>query len=84
MDSSVFFEVPRGYSPLAPLNPPLGVGACTVLSHKPEDSTEHPVAFASRSLSTADKTYTQLDKKAIAIMFGVKHFHQYLCWVDTS
>ena len=38
---------------------------------------EHPIAFASRSLAPEEKNYSQIDK-ALAIVFGVKHFHQYL------
>ena len=37
---------------------------------------EHPIAFASRSLAPEEKNYSQIDK-ALAIVFGVKHFHQY-------
>ena len=48
-----------------------------VLSHKTEDG-EKPVAYASGSLATAEKNYSQLDKEGLAIVFGVKKFHNYL------
>ena len=53
-----------------------GIGA--VLLHILEDGTEHLAAYTSRSLSPAEKRYSQLDKEALAIIFGVGKFHRYI------
>ncbi|XP_063636147.1 uncharacterized protein K02A2.6-like [Cydia splendana] len=53
----------------------LGVGA--VVSHITPDG-ERPVAYASRTLNAAEKGYSQIERKALSIIFGVRKFHQYL------
>ena len=55
---------------------PYGCGA--ILSHVMPDGVERPIAYASRSLSSAEKNYSQLDKEGLSLIFGVDKFHQYL------
>jgi len=43
------------------------------------DGTEHPMAFASRTLTPSEKNYSQVEKEALSLIFGIKHFHYYLC-----
>ncbi|XP_060542427.1 uncharacterized protein K02A2.6-like [Pantherophis guttatus] len=55
---------------------PFGVGA--VLSHRLPNGLEAPITYYSRTLSSAERNYSQLDKEALAAVSGVKKFHEYL------
>ena len=45
------------------------------------DGSESQIAFASRTLTSSEKSYAQLEKE---VVFGVKKFHQYLYGRNSS
>ena len=51
---------------------PYGVGA--VLMHSFPDGSHRPITFASQTLSVHQRRYSQLDKEALAIIFGLECF----------
>ena len=53
-----------------------GLGA--VISHIMPDGTERPVEYISRTLTAAERNYSQIDKEATAIVWAIKRFHLYL------
>ncbi len=55
---------------------PYGLGA--LLFHLERDGQENPICFASRTMTTTEWNYVQIDKEALAVVFAVRKFHQYL------
>ncbi|KAI7811353.1 hypothetical protein IRJ41_013611 [Triplophysa rosa] len=74
-------EVLTHFNPALPVQlacdaSPYGLGA--VVSHIMPSGEEKPIAFASRTLNKAECNYAQIEQEALAIVFGVKKFHQFL------
>ena len=55
---------------------PYGVGA--VLLQKLDDGREHMVTCTSRTLSSAERNYSLIEKEALGIVFGLKRLRQFV------
>lgn len=54
---------------------PVGVG-CVLI--QVENNVEKPIAFASKMLTSAEKNYSQTDREALGLVFGVTKFKYFL------
>ena len=43
-----------------------------------DDGSQKPIAYASCTLSKPERAYAQIECEGLALVFGVRHFHQYL------
>ena len=59
---------------------PVGLGA--ILEQIQEDGEFHPVAYASRTLNATERRYSQIEREALAIYWGILRFHVYLYGTD--
>ena len=53
-------------------------GIAAVLSHIDDNGHEQPIAFKSRTMSSTERNYAQVDKEALSFIFGVTKFHKFL------
>ena len=57
------------------------VGIGTIVWQE-EEEVKHPVAFASKKLLPREQNYSTIERKALAIVWGVQKFHNYLMGVN--
>jgi len=54
------------------------VGIGTTLFHRYSDGSERPIAKISKMLTASQRNYSQIQKEALAIIYALKKFFQYL------
>ena len=43
----------------------------------PDNTTLHPIVFASKSLTGAEHRYSNIEREALSILHGLEKFHHY-------
>lgn len=54
----------------------LAIGA--QINHEFPDGSIKAIAYASRTLTKAERAYSQIEREALGLVFAVKHFHRYI------
>ena len=76
-------EVLRAYNltrPLTLAGDAVPFGVVAVLAHRYPDGSECPVPYTSKLLSSAERTYPQLNKEALVIVLVIERFHAFPVW----
>ena len=55
-----------------------GIALGIVLTHPGEGGIDHPIAYSSRKLSTAEKNYTTTEREGLAMVYALQKFRHYL------
>ena len=71
-----YFDINKETAILVDASP---VGLSAILSQRKHGSNNSQIiAYASRSLSQTEQRYSQTEKEALAIVWGIEHFHLYI------
>ena len=46
--------------------------------HRMPDRSEKPIGYVSRTLNSAERNYSQLEKEGLSCVFGIKRYYPYL------
>eukprot|EP00795_Rhopilema_esculentum_P003255 gene3255-biopygen1481 len=71
-----YFDINKSTSLTVDASP---VGISAILSQSSKEKKDHQViAYASRSLTDVESRYSQTEKEALSIVWGIEHFHLFL------
>ena len=69
-----YFDIHKG-TELSVDASPVGVSAILAQRDPGTSTPPHIIAYASRALTPTERRYSQTEKEALAIVWGIEHFH---------